>query len=184
MRQYVKEKKKRAISEAIDETALISFLHQTTEEFIGNRIQEASKELIDKEIIIFLGWGASKIIADYGAYYFSSIFNFSLSVANPLANPISNISGETAKKVGIIAMSMSGESPKVIRNLEYFTDLGTTIVSITNSDKNSISNISDVNIPIYVSIEMNLTADITSHVPAIFLIEKLAKNIAILQKSS
>lgn len=178
LKQYYERHKESGHKIDVDESTLINFLKRTTEEEIEEKISVAASLLADKEFVIFLGEGTSRIIAEYGAIYFSSMYNLSLSISHPLLHPISKVSSLTAKKVCVIALSVSGQTDKVINNLNYFSELGASIISITNSEKNPIADISDVNIPYYISIEKNQTADITSQVPALFLIEKLAKTVS------
>lgn len=159
----------------IDESILINFLKRTTEDYINDKIYKAASLLEDKEIVIFLGEGTSKIVAEYGSIYFSSMYNLSLTISHPLLTPTSKLNKETAKKVAVIALTVSGESEKVVSNLNFFMEIGATILSISNSEKNTVADLSDVNIPYYIAEEKKQTADITSQVPALFLLEKLAK---------
>jgi Transcriptional regulators len=178
LKQYMEDRKKISTDYSLDETTLINFVRRSTEQELKQKLEAASDILAEKEFVIFLGEGSSKIIGEYGAIYFSSLYNLSVCISHPLFNPVSRLNPDSAQKFAVIALSVSGETDKVLNNLEYFAELGTSIISITNSENTSIAHISDVNIPYYLGIEKNRTADVTSQVPALFLIEKLAKNVA------
>lgn len=161
----------------LDESLIINFMQRTTEKIYQQKIAEVAKLLASKELIFLIGIGSSKVTAEYGALYFSSIFNMSVSIQNPLLNPVSYITRDLANKICIIALSVSGETEIIINYLTHFVKSEATIVSITNSSKCTIAEMSDINIPYYINTEKIKSADITSQVPAIFTIEKLAKQV-------
>ncbi|MCL2560482.1 MAG: MurR/RpiR family transcriptional regulator [Turicibacter sp.] len=162
----------------IDESILINFLKRASSDVIEERIEVGAELLAESEMVIFLGEGTSKVIAQYGEIYFSSLFNMSFSISHPLFHPSSRITKETAKKICVVAISVSGLTDKVLRNVTMFKEMGIKTISITNSDKNTLASLSDVNIPYFITTNKNNTADVTTQVPALFLIEKLAKSTA------
>lgn len=173
---YLKKQKENSI-EGIDETAMIDFIHRTTQSIYQERIKKAVELLKDKELIIFLGSGSSNILAAYGSLYFSSIFTIALRIEDPLNLPLDYLSKKLSEKICIIALSVSGETTEVIKCLNHLNFTGSSIISITNSSKSTIAQLSDVNIPYYISKEYNKFADITSQVPALYTIEYLAKEV-------
>ncbi|SEK55577.1 transcriptional regulator, RpiR family [Carnobacterium iners] len=173
---YLKSEKEVPI-EGIDEMAMIDFINRTTQPLYQERIKKAVELLQDKELILFLGLGSSNIIAAYGSLYFSSIFNIALRIEDPMNLPIDYLSKELSEKICIIALSVSGETSEIINCLNHLNFTNSSIISITNSSKSTIAQLSDVNIPYYISKEYTKHADITSQIPALYTIEYLAKEV-------
>jgi len=178
LKNYLKTQEKEKKISDVDETILINFLQRSSESVIEDRLNRAAHLLVQKEVIFFIGEGTSRIIANYGEVYFSGFYTLSASISHPFLNPTSKIQKDVAKKCAVIAFSISGETQKVIKNLTYFSELGIDTITITNTDKSPLAQISTINIPYYITIEKNKSADITSQVPALFLIEKLGKKVA------
>lgn len=160
-----------------DETAYINFLHRSSQSFYQNKINEAASLLLDKELILFLGLGSSNIMAEYGALYFSSIFNMALRVEDPNNYPINYLSENLAGKMCVITLSVSGETKEIIEYLNHLNLSHSATISITNSSNCTIAKLSDVNIPYYIAQETFQGADITSQLPALYTIEHLAKRV-------
>lgn len=161
----------------MDEEALISFLSRAKTPSFSEQIDAAVELLKGKELVLFLGVGSSNVIAQYGALYFSSIFNFSLRIDDPTTFPINYISQKLADKVCIIALSVSGETPEVIHYLTNPKFRDSSILSITNSANSTVAQLSDVNISYYIGTESLNENDITSQVPALYILERLAKEM-------
>ncbi|WP_313470137.1 MurR/RpiR family transcriptional regulator [Carnobacterium sp.] len=176
LNMYLKENQTASL-EGIDEMAIIDFVNRTTQPLYQERIKDAVDLLKDKELILFLGSGSSNIIAAYGSLYFSSIFNIALRIEDPVNLPIDYVSKSLSKKICIIALSVSGETNEIINCLNHLNFTNSSIISITNSSKSTIAQLSDVNIPYYISKEYNKHADITSQIPALYTIEFLAKEV-------
>lgn len=77
---------------------LIHFLQRSSEELLEGRIVQAAELLAKKEFVLFIGEGTSKVLAEFGEIYFSSIYNLSASVSHLFSHPVSKLSEETAKK--------------------------------------------------------------------------------------
>lgn len=161
----------------LDETAILNFILRTKEPFFQEKIALAASLLAEKELILFIGLGSSNIIAEYGVLYFSSIFNMAFRIEDPGNQPIHFLNESVAEKLCIIALSVSGETLEIINYLSHFSLSKSSIISITNSSKSTIAQLSDVNIPYYMSTESVKGADVTSQVPALFTIEYLAKEV-------
>lgn len=180
---YLKTEKEASI-EGIDEMAMIDFINRTTQPLYRERIKKAVDLLKDKELILFLGIGSSNIIAAYGSLYFSSIFNIALRIEDPINLPFDYLSKELSEKICIIVLSVSGETKEIINCLNHLNITNSPIISITNSSKSTVSQLSDVNIPYYISKEYNKYADITSQLPALYTIEFLAKEVRMAHKNT
>ncbi|MCI1819355.1 MurR/RpiR family transcriptional regulator [Carnobacterium maltaromaticum] len=175
---YLKEQKQLKTSSKIsDETSYIDFLQRTTEPFYQSKIKEAVDLLKDKELILFIGEGSSNVMALYGALYFSSIFNMALHIEDPTNHPVDFLSFSLSDKVCIVALSVNGETPEIIHYISHLNFSKSSVLSITNSSKSTVAQLSDVNIPYYITREVKNTADITSQLPALYTIEYLAKAV-------
>ncbi|MGX7417526.1 MurR/RpiR family transcriptional regulator [Carnobacterium gallinarum] len=175
---YLKEQHQlQTTSHIIDETTYIDFLHRTNEPFFQSKIQEAVELLKGKELILFIGEGASNVMALYGSLYFSSIFNMALHIEDPSNHPVDFLSETLSDKVCIVALSVNGETPEIIDYISHLNFSKSAVLSITNSSKSTVAQLSDVNIPYYITREIKNTADITSQLPALYTIEYLAKAV-------
>jgi DNA-binding MurR/RpiR family transcriptional regulator len=171
----LKNQKKGFLIQSTDETVLINFFKRSLEEAIDSKIKQAASVLAEKELIIFLGNATSKSIAEFGALHFTSFVCLANHVPFPYLHPTIELSKEFAEKIAVIVLSVSGESKRVVNNLKRFLENGVTTISITNSEKSPVAMMSDINISYYISKEQNKGADLTSQIPALFIIEKLAK---------
>lgn len=175
LKSQKKEDSKEDFSEFEDE--LINFISRAKDDYFKEKINEAAYLLLEKELVIFIGLGSSNVSAAYGALYFSSLFNMAIRIEDPTNYPINYLGNELAKKMCVIALSVSGETKEVINYLNHLNLAESSVISITNSSKSTIARLSDICIPYYVSVEKVDLADITSQIPAIFTIEKLAKEV-------
>ena len=138
-------------------------------------IIEAANFVNKADTIIFIGLGSSGIIAEYGARYFSSMGKFSMYIKEPYY-PIHSISKNSAT----IALSVSGETDTTITLLNRLKQAGSRIVSITNNKHSTIAKMSDINIPYYITEEVHESSNITSQIPAMFILESMAREIYML----
>lgn len=159
------------------EEELITFITRSSDNFFKNKIDESVELLLEKELVIFIGIGTSNIVAEYGALYFSSLFNMAIRIEDPNNYPINYLSSTLAKKMCIIALSVSGETNEIITYLNHLNLSDSSIISVTNNSKSTIARLADINIPYYISIEKIDQSDVTTQIPAIFIIEKLAKEV-------
>lgn len=168
----------------VDSTAMIDFIHRTTHPIYLKKIQAAAELLNTKELVLFVGSGSSNVMASYGTLYFSSIFNVALRIEDLVNFPIDYLSKELSEKICVIALSVSGETTEVISCLSHLNLSNSSIISITNSSDCTVAELSDVNIPYYISKEYNKHANITSQIPALYTIEYLAKEVRKLKNNN
>jgi DNA-binding MurR/RpiR family transcriptional regulator len=83
--------------------------------------------------------------------------------------------------VCVIALSVSGETKVIVNFLNQFIANKSAIISITNSANSTVAKLSDVNLSYYMSTEQQGDADVTSQVPALYIIEYLAKAVKKIQ---
>lgn len=131
---------------------------------------KAIELLGNAESVLFFGIGDSGLIAQYGARRFSSIGKFSVAITDPFykLNPINS------QSVAII-LSVSGETPEVIRQIDVVKSMEWPIIAITTSEDSTLAKLSNVVIPYYIKRNYYNSIEFTSQVPAIAIIEDLAK---------
>ena len=167
-----------------DETQYIHFLERTREPLLNRKIEEAVDILLKTKLVIFIGSGSSESIARYGAIFFSNLATTALRIEDPSNYPIEFFPEEILAQSCIVALSITGETREVIHYLQRLNSKKCQIISITNSENSTISRLSHLNIPCYMTRETiskygdeNRTIELTSQLPALFLIEKIARRL-------
>lgn len=184
---HLEETKKTTINNI--EHSLMEFFERISQGNIAEHIKKAAQVVTKSTNVIFIGTGSSGIMAEYGARYFSSIGKFSMHIRDPYF-PIhaKYISDSVA-----IALSVSGETPAIVTHINQLKGQGIEVISITNSKYSTISKISDINIPYYVTEERfendignnpNYVtggefkySDITTQVPVVYILESIAREV-------
>ncbi|KAF1304520.1 MurR/RpiR family transcriptional regulator [Enterococcus saccharolyticus] len=189
LRMYTDSLKKSKIADA-DETSYIDFLQRVNQEFLKNKIEQAVHLLQQKSLVLFLGSGSSETIAEYGSLYFSNLSKTALKISDPSNYPIEWFPEDIAAKTCVIVLSISGETEEMIRYLQRLNQKDCTIIAITNTENSPISKLSHITIPYFIEREtiyktsgnQDKTIELTSQLPALFLIEKIAKRLRLSQE--
>ncbi|WP_374286951.1 MurR/RpiR family transcriptional regulator [Lactococcus sp.] len=148
---------------------------------LEDTIDEIAKQILLSDNLIFTGVGASGLICDYASRRFAGIginsFSFS-DVTYPIASKLRN----TAYTF-VVALSISGETNEIIEVLSSLrANKDITIASITPNTKSTIADLSDYVLPYAVEERrIGFHFDLTSQLPAVFLIESLTE--AVFQQS-
>ncbi len=156
-----------------DNTVFLDFFEKVNYTDFPALIDNACEEIKDAKSIIFVGTGSSGILAKYGARYFSILGKLSLAIDDPYYPINQTLSEDTVA----IILSVSGETPAIVKHTVSLREAKCRIVSITNSANCTVAKLSSVNIPYYISSEMKGTSDLTSQVPAVYILEALAKKL-------
>lgn len=167
-----------------DSSIVQDFLQRANTEAFQNQLDKIVNIIASKKHVIFLGVGNSGIIADYASRYFCNVGIFSTGVNNPMFPINLEVPDETI----IITLSVEGEVEVLVQNSEILKRSKATVVSITNSKNSTLAKMSDYNISYYIQRELAyenswVKVDITSQIPAMYIIEALAK-LTILKKQS
>jgi len=167
---------------AYDSSIVLDFLQRANTEDFQNQLDKIASIIASKRHVIFLGVGNSGIIADYASRYFCNVGIFSTGVSNPMFPINLEVPSETI----IITLSVEGEINMLVNNSDIMKRSKATVVSITNSKNSTLAKMSDYNISYYIQRELAYESswgkvDITSQIPAIYIIESLAK-LTILKK--
>lgn len=152
-----------------DFNEVIDCLKKLDNDVYHHRINEAIILLGNADSVLFLGVGDSGIIGQYGARRFSSHGKFAMFINDPYYQI--NIMGSHTVA---IALSISGETPELIREINDCKMKGCKIITITTASHSTLARISDVVIPYYIHIKKRGPVMFTSQVPALSIIENLA----------
>jgi DNA-binding MurR/RpiR family transcriptional regulator len=153
--------------------ALTEFIERTLNGNLDAAIREAASLIVKSDNLIFIGFGSSGILAEYGARYFSSMGKFSMYVKDPYlpihANYLENST--------TIALSVAGENLFTIEHINQLKQKGSKIISITNNKHCTIGRMADVNISYYVTEEWYQRSNITTQVPVVYILEETAREV-------
>lgn len=166
----IQEKKKVFNKEKYDFKEVIECLGKFDSTFYKDKFKDAISILKDSANVIFIGIGNSGIIAQYGARLFSSNGKFSLAINDPYLR-VTGVNNDTT----IIALSVSGETSEVIREVKDLKKDDCKVIVITTTENCTLARLSDVTIPYYIEAVCNEHIDITTQMPAIGIIENLSR---------
>ncbi len=172
---YLEDTQKETAIKGTDPSSLAYFISRFPDQYYEEKINEAIRILNEKDLIWFIGYGSSNIVAEYGAMYFSSLVNVSINLTDTFNHPLNYFNETLANNTCIVILSVSGETKTIINNVKHFITKETPIISITNSADSTIAKLSNVNIPYYTNKEQIGDTDVTTQVPAIHILEYLAK---------
>ncbi|PKG21608.1 MurR/RpiR family transcriptional regulator [Niallia nealsonii] len=171
LKMYLEEDKKTVLKSS--QHSIMEFFERALKGDMEEKIRQAASLVNKADSIIFIGIGSSGILAEYGARYFSSIGKFSLYIKDPLFPIHSSFRDNSAT----IALSVSGENNFTVTHLNQLKQEGSKIISITNNKHSTIAKISELNIPYYVTEEFFDSANITTQIPVLYILESMAREI-------
>jgi len=148
-----------------------------------NSITKAAKIISTKKLILFAGLGSSNIMSEYGALYFSYIFNLSFRIEDLTNYPVDYFPKELAKDACIIALSVSGNTEEVISYVRNFSTADCYLIAITENPDSQLAGIADLTIPYSVPMSYRGNSNLTTQVPALYIIEKLAREVEKFKKA-
>lgn len=154
-------------------TMLQYFKRIDTEDF-DNELNKVAELIYERSNVIFLGIGTSGILAKYGARFFSNIGKFSQHIDDPFY-PVPNRYLDDSV---VIILSVSGETRETIDQMHNFLNRKSVILSITNTNVNTIASMSDINLSYYMPMTViGDSLNLTTQVPVLFILETLAKKV-------
>lgn len=175
VRFKLERERKNVLNNKFDHSSVLDFFQRVETENFQKQLQAIANVIAEKKQIIFLGTGNSGIIAEYASRYFCDIGIFSTGINNPMFP----INLEFPEECVIIILSVEGETNILIENSSNLKESSSTVVSITNSKNSTLAKISDYNISYYIQRELKavekMKVDITSQIPAVYIVESLAK---------
>ena len=138
-------------------------------------LDEAAGMIARAERVFLVGIGNSGSIAEYGARYLSNLGKFALGVTDPFY-PITVTPNTT---IAAVILSVSGETKQVLHLARQLKEKNAGLIAITCSDQSSAAKLSDITLPYYSSVHRVTTEsyDLTSQMPALYLLEALARRV-------
>ena len=152
---------------------IINFLKNIENSDLDKRLEKLCELVKEANSIIFLGIGSSGVLCKYAARYFSAIGKFTVHIDDPFFPKNFKCNDDCL----VIALSVSGETPTTIENVNRFKEEGCTIASITNTENCTIAKISNLNLPYYVQQIKANYSDITTQIPVLYMIERIGKKL-------
>ncbi len=139
-------------------------------------LDEAAAYIAKAERVFIVGIGNSGGVAAYGARYFSNIGKFALCINDPFY-PVT-VSDNTS--IAAILLSVSGTTPEVRRLGEEFQQQGASLIAITASPDSPLAELADLTLVHRISHERTVQSfyDTTTQIPAVYLLESLARRVA------
>lgn len=153
------------------ENSLTDFLERTLTKEFQEKITGIAKVIAEAKRVVFIGIGSSGILAEYGSRYFSGLKKFAIYIKDPFL-PIHE---QYIEDSVTIVLSVSGESGLTLSQVNQFKQEGSIIVSITNNSDSSLAKMSNHNLSYFVSTEFVGIANLTTQIPVVYLLERLAK---------
>lgn len=170
-KMYLSESKKMQPQNSIDE--FMHFFESVSNPVFQGTLSVVAESIKNAKQLIFIGIGTSGTLGKYGARYFSNLGKFSQYIEDPYY-PINSDMDNTF----VIALSVSGETPEVIKLSEHFKIHGCRLISITNKGACTLAKMSDFNLSYYVTErKVRDEYNITTQLPVIYLIETIGRMI-------
>lgn len=125
-------------------------------------LDEAAGMIARAERVFLVGIGNSGSIAEYGARYLSNLGKFTPNTT-----------------IAAVILSVSGETKQVLHLARQLKEKNAGLIAITCSDQSSAAKLSDITLPYYSSVHRVTTEsyDLTSQMPALYLLEALARRV-------
>lgn len=140
-------------------------------------IFEAAKLLSTKSLLIFVGMGNSNILCEYACLYFSYLFNLSFRIEDIVNYPFDYFPKELINNTCIVALSISGETRELLNYVTGYSKANCSLISITANANSTLANLSDVAITYTLPSIVNNNNNLTSQVPCMYIIERLATEV-------
>lgn len=153
-----------------DYDEVIHCLTKLNSPFYIERMNKAASILSSKENIFIMGVGNSGVMANYGARLFSSVGRFALAIDDPFLRV-----NAFPKNSAIIVLSVSGETPELVRLVSSCKKMNNQVVVITTTENSTLSKLGDVVIPYYISKDTQQNVDLTSQLPTVSILEHLVR---------
>ncbi|GAA2917073.1 MurR/RpiR family transcriptional regulator [Enterococcus pseudoavium] len=153
-----------------------AFLKKVNNESYHIVLDPAIDLILSNKHLVFTGIGTSGTLGTYGARYFSNLQFNSYSITDPFI-PVPKRGLDTTL---VIALSVSGETVEIIKQIEDFKRFGAQILSITNDQHSTIARLADFNISYYMPEvsgpdPTDEAINLTTQVPVVALLEILAQ---------
>lgn len=160
----------------LNEEYLKEFFNRSFNDNYQQYIDLAVNEIMEADLVFFLGIVSSGSFAEYGTQLFSHLGIPTFSFTEPYFRFVGDYNNQ---KIAFIAISSSGETEGILDMVRNSMHLNRSVISITNTSLNTLSKYSDVNIAYHVKDErLDGKANVSTQIPVCFILETLARKIA------
>ena len=185
MKEYSGQKNEITVPEDLSE--LKAFLERMESARFQKKLDKAASIIARADRVLCVGVSNSGYIAQYSARYFSTFGKFSTALTDPFY-PVWQFSGTTTTVA--LVFSISGEVMQTIQITNQLKQNNCHIISITNSEKSTVAQLSELNLSHYITMRRGKAdadftrphaealIDYTSQAPALIVAETLAKRVA------
>ena len=155
---------------------ILTFFKSIRNDEFDETIGCAADHIKSAERVFFVGAGSSGSLARYGARFLSNIGKFS----NHIDDPWYPVSTDMAQSAVAIVLSVSGETPEIIKIARQFVIHKCKVISITSNQNSTLAKLADFTIPYHVSrILIDNEYDITTQIPVMFILESIGRKLAL-----
>lgn len=154
-----------------DKSIYIEFLEMIEKDEYKELIKKSIELIKNKSNFWIMGCNISKILANYGAIYFTQMGKMSSYISDPSIYKKYNLYNDSVT----IVLSVLGEEEDLIKRVKFLRYQGGKIISLTNSKNNTIANLSDVNISYYSQLKSFEGEYLPTQMPVMYLLEKIAQ---------
>ncbi len=170
-----------------DLSELKAFLERMESPAYQGKLDEAASMIARADRVLCVGVSNSGYIAQYAARYFSTFGKFSTALTDPFY-PVWQLD-DSSTTVALI-FSISGEVAQTIQITNQLKRHLCRIISITNTEKSTVAQLSDLNLAHYITMRRGKTnvdftqsqieaiIDYSTQAPALVVAETLAKRVA------
>ncbi|MBT1177910.1 MurR/RpiR family transcriptional regulator [Bifidobacterium callimiconis] len=153
---------------------LALFFDRANSPAFEEHLDSAVRLIGDAEPIVFIGEGSSGVIAEYGARLFANLGIFAVGMTDAFYP----VSAYARDHMAVIAVSESGETPKLVKAVEAFRAAGSVTLGVTNSVHSTLERLCDWSFSAGLpSQRVNGGYNATTQVPALFAIESLGRRL-------
>lgn len=163
-----------------NEIKMISeFLDFSKSEEFQDQIAKFAQIISQSLHVLFLGIGTSGALGKYGARFFSNIGYYSQCIDDPFYPAPQN---DDYKNV-LIVLSVSGETKEVIDQVKHYQTKHYQILVITDSAGSTVEKMADYSFCYCVkNVVLPQTYNISTQVPVIYIIERIARELTKIDK--
>jgi DNA-binding MurR/RpiR family transcriptional regulator len=155
---------------------ILTFFKSIRNDEFDEMINQAAQYIRDAERVFFAGAGSSGTLGRYGARFFSNVGKFS----NHIDDPYYPVSTDMVQSSVAIVLSVSGETPEILKLARQFVIHKCKVISITCNPDSTLAKLSDFIVPYHVSrILIESEYDITTQVPVIFILESIGRKLVV-----
>lgn len=172
------QKEEPAMVEAYHTEEIVECIKKLNTPYYKELIEEAVEIIQASDFVIFIGIGNSGGTAHYGARCFTNSGTYSLCQDDPFYNT-SCVKGNPV----VIILSVSGETPEVLQQVEGYRSKGTTLICITTTSQGTLAKLSDLTIAYHLKYRVSeKITDFSSQIPAVYIIEMIAQELLMNQQ--